>query len=466
MINLKKNNTFAPEESSVLARTRRGFIIDHVVGMAVLNICNGLYLAGLLRFMGFSDSLNGTVLALPVLGGIFQIVGPLIINTLKNDRPFITYAHFGGKLCLSLVFFLPIIFGNSIIGGILLVAIFSVGHILLAMVAPAVSNWVMLVTPPNKRSGFFTLRERVGLGSMAIAMLIASALLDILASPEQQPMGFALIGILLVLFSIADIFALSRLHKPTDISRSKLSIIDMGKMLLSRDILKVLCMIILWHLSTQIWIPHNNIYLLEYLGVSYSLMGVMNTVSSIAKILLMVLWARYTSRTSFEHSFFISIFIYAVSSLMYLTMTPANANFMIILQILVSSSAWAILGVALFNVQYDNLTGDNKVLKMGLIGGVSGVIGFGISLLGGQIIEAVNDMGGLFILDGQKVVIVIGSIGSFALMALIYYGFIPKDKRPKLRDYLEYLTTIYSRIAALLKDRATRRKYRKERWIH
>ncbi len=450
----------------MLLRTRRGFIVDHVVAITVLNLCNGIYLAGLLRFMGFSDSMNGTILALPVLGALFQIVGPLVLSKVKDEQPFLIYGTFVGKLCLALVFYIPLILGRSSIGAVLVVGIFSLGHITLAMIAPAISNWVMVVTPPNQRSAFFTLRERLGLGSMAIGMLIASALLDIFVNPEQQPIGFAIIGTMLMAVCIVDLFALRKMHKPDVGVKSKLTIGRMGQLLFSKDILKVLTMIVLWHLATQIWIPHNSIYILNTLGVSYSLMGVLNTVTSIEKILLMVLWTRYTSRTSFEHSFFAAVFIYGSTSLLYLVMTPANANVMIVIQSLLSSVAWAILGVALFNVQYDSLTGDEKVLKMGLIGGVSGVMGFGISLLGGQLITTVDAMGGFVGINGQQFAIVIGTLASFALMTLIYYGFIPKDKRPKIRDYIDYIVMIYERISTLLKDNATRRKYRKERWIH
>ncbi len=453
-------------ESSAQLRTRRGFLIDYLATITVANLCNGIYLAGLLRFMGFSDSANGTILAIPVLGGLFQIVGPLILSKIKNEQPFLIYGTFLGRFSLAAVFFVPILLGSTLIGGISVVIIFSIGHCMLAMLAPAMGNWLMIVTPARERSSFFALRERLGLGSIAVAMLIASAFLDYFVSPQQQPIGFALIGVILSILSFADLFALKKMHKPNTERLAALTIKQMGKMLLSRDIVKVMGITILWHVATQIWIPHNSIYIIETLGISYSFLGIMNTVVSIQKILLMVLWARYTSRTSFEHSFFIAVFIYGVSTSVYLVMTPGNAYIMMIIQMLISAVAWAILGVALFNVQYDNLSGDQKVLKMGLIGGISGVVGFIISVLGGSVIVVVDNYGGFIGFDGQQVVIAIACVACIGIMVLLYYGFIPKDKRPKISDYTEYVVIIVKRIEALLKDRATKRKYRSERWIH
>ncbi len=463
---MDKNNITKTEESVALHRTRRSFLVDHLATTAIFNLCGGIYLAGLLRFMGFSDAANGTILAIPVLGGLFQIVGPIILSKTKEEQPFLVYGTFLGRLCLSLVFFIPILLGGTGIGGALVVLIYSMGHCILSMLAPAMGNWVMLVTPPRDRSSFFALRERLGLGSMAVAMLIASALLDILASPQQRPIGFMIIGIVLVLFCVVDLYALKRMHKPNADRLAGLTLKEMVKMLATHDIAKVMGLTVLWHLATQIWIPHNSIYVIETLGISYSFLGVMSTVTSVQKILLMVLWARYTSRNSFEHSFFSSIFIFALSNAVYLVMTPENAMVMMVVQNIISATAWAIMGVALFNVQYDNLTGQQKVLKMGIIGGISGVLGFIVSIIGGNIIDAVDTAGGLIGFDGQQVVISIACVACVGIMMLLYYGFIPKDKRPKIKDYTDLLAIIVSRIKTLIKDKANKRKYRSERWIH
>ncbi len=195
------------DELPAVVRTRQGFTIDYVVQLTTLNVCSGIYLAGLLKFMGISTSMNGTVLALPILGGLFQIVGPILLSNIKNDKPFLIMGSFIGKLCLAIVFFAPIIFGSSIPGAIFAIGIFALGHATLSTITPAINNWLMIVTPMHKRSAFFTFRERVGLASMAIAMLIGSAMLDIFVTPEQQPIGFAIIGAVLVLYSVADLVA-------------------------------------------------------------------------------------------------------------------------------------------------------------------------------------------------------------------------------------------------------------------
>ncbi len=141
--------------------------------------------------------------------------------------------------------------------------------------------------------------------------------------------------------------------------------------------------------------------------------------------------------------------------------TPSNANFMIIVVNIYSSVSWAVIGIALYNVQYDSLDGDDKVLKMGIIGGLSGVGGFLFSLLGSFIINTVDAMGGFLGIDGQKIVIAIGSIAGFALTAFLYFGFIPKDKRPTLKSILNLLRDLIARITYLNHQLRTRRHLRK-----
>ncbi len=429
-----------------MLRENRGFIADHIASFIVLNICNGIYLAGLLRFMGFSDSVNGLVLAIPVLGALFQMVGPLLMAGVSNPKKYIVLGTFVGKLCLGLIFFIPLFLGKSVIGSLLVVGIFSIGHATLAMIAPAMGNWVMMSLKPERRAGFFSLRERVGLAAIALATMIASAMLDFFAEGGVEQIGFLLIGISLVTIAFFDLAAIRRVEFPEIGATSGLTLKSILNLLRSKDLSKVLILTLLWQLSTQIWIPHNSIFVLNGLGVSYSLMGVLGIICSVEKIFVMVLWSRYTSRTSYSHSFFASIFFLASCGVFYMFIDTSNATWLIIIINIYSSIAWAVIGVALFNVQYDSLSGDNKVLKMGIIGGLSGVVGFAFSLLGSVVIETVDSFGGFLGLEGQKIVIALGSVAGFALMAFIYFGFIPKGERPKIGDYLRYINEFFGKL--------------------
>ncbi len=455
----KLRQRFANGNTATMLRENRGFIVDHIASFAILNICNGIYLAGLLRFMGFSDSVNGLVLAIPVLGGLFQIVGPILLAGVKNQKKYIVLGTFVGKLCLGLIFFIPVLLGRGILGSLLMVAIFSIGHGTLAMIAPAMGNWVMISLRPDRRSAFFSLRERLGLAAIALATMIASALLDLFAEGGVEQVGFLLIGASLVTIAFFDLIALKKVECPDSNTNRSGGLKSLLMMVMTKDMFKVLLLTILWQFSCQIWIPHNSIYILNGLGVSYSLMGVMGIVCSVEKIFVMVLWSRYTSRTSYEHSFFASLFFFASCGVFWLILTPENAQWLIIIQQLYSSIAWAVLGVALFNVQYDTLTGE-KVLKMGIVGGISGIAGFGFSLLGSIIIEVVDNNGGIIGLSGQKTVISIGSIVGFILMIFLYFGFIPKDKRPRAKNLLMSLITFFKALRAANMRRRGRRYLR------
>ncbi len=456
MIKLRR---FANGNTATMLRENRGFLVDHIASYAILNICNGIYLAGLLRFMGFSDSVNGLVLAIPVLGALFQIVGPIVLAGVKNQKKYIVLGTFVGKLCLGLIFFIPILLGRGTLGSILMVGIFSIGHGALAMIAPAMGNWVMISLRPDRRAAFFSLRERLGLAAIAIATMIASALLDFFAEGGVEQIGFLLIGISLVIIAFFDLFALKKVDCPDSDNNRSGGLKSLLTTIITKDMFKVLLLTLLWQLSSQIWIPHNSIYILNGLGVSYSLMGMLGIVCSVEKIFVMVLWSRYTSRTSYEHSFFASLFFFGSCGVFWLMITPENATLLIIIVQMYSSIAWAVLGVALFNVQYDTLSGE-KVFKMGIIGGLSGIGGFGFSLLGSIIIEAVDSSGGFLGLNGQKTVISIGSIATFSMMVFLYFGFIPKDKKPSIKNLYIGLKVLLNALQSAHRRRRGRRYLR------
>ncbi len=437
-----KANKIAPSaEEAQQQLTKKGFLAEQLGTFTALNICAGVYLAGLLQLLGFSTTSNGIVLAIPVLGALFQIVGPFVIAKIKNERRFLILGSITGKLCLALVFFVPLVLGTGPAAMVTTVTVYTFGHIMLAMITPAMNNWLMVVTPPRERNSFFTLRERVGLGSLAVVSLLGSALLDYFATPQTERYGFAVIGGILISITTFNAHWLLKLSMPP-LKKEGVRLKALFGAFNNRSTRLVLLMMCMWQFAAQFWIPHNSIYIIEHLQVNYSLLGIITVVTSVQKILLTVVWHRFISRTNFEVAMFTAALIYASCVFYWLIATPQNGAVVVVLHHLTSSVAWAIIGVALFNVQYDNLGGENKVLHMGLIGGVSGVAGFFFSLLGGFVAETVDAVGGLFTLNGQQVIIIIGKSVAVAMAVLIYFKLIPKGQRPTFKVYREFIGSV------------------------
>ena len=58
-------------------RNRKFFIVEFMTGMGQFTLITGAFLAGFIHMLGGSDSLNGTMGAIPAVMGFMQIASAL-----------------------------------------------------------------------------------------------------------------------------------------------------------------------------------------------------------------------------------------------------------------------------------------------------------------------------------------------------------------------------------------------------
>lgn len=66
---------------------------------------------------------------------------------------------------------------------------------------------------------------------------------------------------------------------------------------------------------------------------------------------------------------------------------PANAYPFHILGALLSSTAWAFVGIGLFGVQLDFFKNEKRMIWLSLVSSLSGVLGFFVSVVGGRLLN-------------------------------------------------------------------------------
>lgn len=404
------------------AKIRNGFLIDIVVIFIMNTICAGSYLAGLMQYAGVSEELVGLITAVPVMAAVFQVLGAAIVGAMPNKKRAVCLSIGAHRVLMALFFLIPVFFGNTRLSQLLTVVAYTVGHFAQAFGTPAFSTLLVRVTPEEIRSSYLSRRERYGLIAAAIAALVGSYLLDELGLRGLQRLAFLVIGLLLLVGAVINVLAICRMDMPTRGTVKRVSIVGLTAPLREPGYRKVIWLLILWQVANQCWSPFNGVYLLNSMHVSYTLLGVVVVICSFEKALLVKYWGRFVSHTSWEIALTWTMAVYAVSTLMYLLITPDNVGWMFITQQIVGNIAWSFLGIGLFNIQCRYIADEDKSVHLGVGAAISGMAGFLATMAATPVYAAVNRAG--WFLNGQQVLAVVGAGCAVVIVVLLYRGFV------------------------------------------
>ena len=152
--------------------------------------------------------------------------------------------------------------------------------------------------------------------------------------------------------------------------------------------------------------------------MDYTIIGVVALVVTAEKFLFVSRWGKYADKTSWDKVLKITMLFYATGQGLLLFMTPANAIWMYPFAQIVGNVAWSVNSIALLNLQFQFIHSKNATLYIGVCGTVSGLLGFGFSLVGARILKSVNAMSLPF--NGCQVLILISTVLGFVLSFYIH----------------------------------------------
>ncbi|MHB1484624.1 MAG: MFS transporter [Saccharofermentanales bacterium] len=425
----EKNTSFfealSPEDKKI-HKGRKDFIVDYVAGNIVISITAGSYLAGLLNYAGIPPQINGIVLSIPVLLGIFQIFGAIISQRLRTQKKFVLFGIAAHRLCFSLLFMYPFIFGPTILCALMIVGTYAVGYFFSVSIGPAASNWLVSLVPEKIRGDFFSKRERYILTGVALSSMLVSLILDKAKIYNYLATGYAIIGIFLIIVSFVDIYHVSRIYEPETVyKKQKFTFKALIEPILDKKYFKVISILILWQACVQISNPFMGIYYVRSIKIDYTLIGIVILLATIEKAIVVRRWGKFADKTSWENVLKITVAIYATSQATQIFLSTANFLWLYPMAQLIGNVALSALGISLFNIQFSYLKFEKAVIYIAVGGTVSCFFGFGFALIGSKILTLVNNAGIGF--NGNQVLIFISSLIGFTLSLYIHRSF-RKDK--------------------------------------
>ncbi len=409
------------------------YIIQCVFEYFVTMLITGAYLAKLLSNMGIPDATVGIISSVLSLAFVSQLISIFFVQKIKNVKKTVVPIHILGQCLFAFLYLLPFLklptgVASLFVGGCLLL-----GYLCNYSVATIIYKWGNSFVNPATRASFASTKEIVGLSTGVAVSLGVSNLFEFICKTKGDHKGFLFLAILMLIYIVADLICLilmANVKQEKEERAHTLCVGEVVKMLFSnKSFLCVIFINALWYVAVGFYSGFLGIYQIKELGMSLPLIAAVGIGSSLMQMAFSKPIARYTDRTSYAKGMRLG-FIIAAAAVLCVVFTTPKTWWMMIVYLLTYSAAMAGVSQNFNNIAFSYVDSKYYVEAVAIKNSISGICGFGTSLIGAAILEAIQKNGNqLFGIKvyGQQVLAVIGFT---AIVINILFTKFVLEKRP------------------------------------
>lgn len=378
MIRLK--DIFIPDSGNNLTTERKAslknFMSSRVMMFNVYILCIQTFLPGFAVSIGANDFTVSLITMIPSAFLLTQVLSPLIFEGRTHRKKLVSAIQAGYGLSVFMIILLPFFFPKGYIEYALIVNV-AVSMLMYAQYKTGIDMWMVeLLTPDTLGRYIAKLRY---LSNLALLVLIPlfGVVLDI---AKGSYYGFFIIFMFSGLLSL---FAAIKLRGIEDVRYKVAEPENAGffKMLkgLAQDSEYLRLSRNAFAIYFIIWICYSfrSLYMLRYLGVSYSFYSTAANLSILSEIVFAVIWVKVAAKKGWKMVFVSSVLLYSVEFFSWTMMTQQLAGLAIISFLLAGTSNSALI-LSTMNLRYSCMKPESRSAYEGvfcMLCGVASMLG-------------------------------------------------------------------------------------------
>lgn len=399
-----------PEGKQDLKKSRIYFTAGDSASQTIAQLIGGTFLASLMSYCDISDAHIGVITSLVSLAAVSQI---FLINFLHKIKKYKFLVCFTAllKLLFSFIYFIPFLpIGNSY-KAVLIILFYFIGQIFVQVGTPPTQDWIASLVPSRLRGKYFSIKDSIAVFVVSSTMLLAGMVLDYFKARDLK-VGFTILAGLIFILVMINFISLSKMKEPKvsymnqdgkemhgrlakKAKEKEENLFARGQGLLSeikeafqnRKFKKALMLQSLYILAFYISFPFYSSYLINDLKLPYTFIMIISFVANLYRIYITPKLGRLADRYGMARLLRYTLLALGLNLFAMAFTMPENAYFMYIISCILSSTAWAFVGIGLFGVQLDFFKNDKRMTWLALVSSLTGVFGFFVSILGGDILD-------------------------------------------------------------------------------
>ncbi|MBQ7322041.1 MAG: hypothetical protein IJW99_08085 [Clostridia bacterium] len=414
-------------------RSRWAYTIECAFEYFISLMVADAFLATLLTAMGLSDAVIGVISSLISLAFLFQLFSILVVPHIHSVKLVAIPVHCISQLFFLVLYLLPFLnipqqLRTAVVVGCLLIAYF--GNYLVTSV---IFNWGNSYVNPVGRANFAATKEIISLISGVIVSLTMGWTFDSFVANGNINGGFLFIAVMILLMNIGDFVCLMLMkNRKTEKKADEKAepFWRVVRMLFANK--SFVCTVVLhalWSISVYMTIGFMGTYKTKELMLSVGAVQIINIVACLARALISKPIAHYADKRSYAKGIELGMMIAAVGYLINIFTTP-NLWWLVILYTVLYHVACAGTSQNMMNMVYSYVDSKYFVQASAIKYSVSGLCGFGASMLGSRILGAVQAGGNTFMgisLYGQQLLSVISLI--IVIVDILFVKFVLEKRK-------------------------------------
>lgn len=382
----------------------------------------GTLLGYLLDTLGFSDSLQGILCTVATFSCGAQLFALFLSG--KRVKKICTVGNLINQSFFVILYLFPLFDLNKNARTAILVILLIVGHIVNNAVRPSKLAMYMESVPLDKRGGFTAVKEMISLAGGITVSLVMGRIADTYRSADGLPTReyYVICAIALVLMTLIHTGSVVAATEKTDKDKKRVPVgAVMKRISKNASFAKIVLVCVLWNVASALSVSFFSSYLREELAFSFTVIALLGTVGSVARILASPLLGKIADKHSFANSMTIA-FILAGIGFLAMVFTAPETRWLYIAYACFHGFAMAGINSGILNMVYDYVEKDDRATAMGVNNALGGIIAFFTALLSGAILAVIQKDGGFRIfgatLYAQQVLSILSCV---AVVALIIY---------------------------------------------
>ncbi len=383
-------------QTSEYKRSRRAYILECAFEYFISLMVADAFLATLLTELGLNDAVIGVISSLISLAFLFQLFSIFVVPHIRNVKLIAIPIH-----CISQMFFLvlyllpffniPQQFRVAIAVGCLMIAYF--GNYLVTSV---IFHWGNSYVDPNGRANFAATKEIISLLSGIVFSLVMGWAVDRFIEADNIEGGFLFISVIMLIVTVGDFVCLmcmknQKAEKKKEDKAEPFSQV-LRTLFSNKSFLYTIVIHSVWSISVYMTVGFMGTYKTKELLLSVGTVQIINIVGCLMRACFSKPIARYADTRSYAKGIMLGMGIAACGYLVNIFTTP-SLWWLVILYTVIYNVSCAGTNQNLINLTYSYVDRRYFVQASAIKFSVSGLCGFGASMLGSRILDTVQKNG-------------------------------------------------------------------------
>lgn len=422
--------TPSPYMQPAYRRSRRAYRVFCMLEYFISLLVTDVFLFKLLTHVGLSDSSIGVISSLITAACLFQLAALWLVRRIRHVKRWCVSCCMASQTVFVALYLLPMLpctLGQKTVlayAGILL------GYLLSNAVASILFQWANSFVDPRRRATYSAGKEMLSLlGGMLFTFLLG-LVMDRCEAAGHLADAFKVILALGVLINGASLAVLMQIDgrwpgkREADAPMRQV----LAKLARNRGVRQIIVLSTLWSCAQYFTIGFLGSYKSKELMLSVGAVQLINILANLCRFLLTKPLGRLADRTSYASCIKLALAIAAVGFLAASLTTAATWQLIIVFTLLVAVSQ-AGIGQNLMNIVYDYVPEAYFAQASSLRNCIGGLCGFGASLIGSRILQAVQRRGNVLLgmeIYGQQLLAALSCL--LTVIAACYVHFAMQKK--------------------------------------